>query len=218
MSYVYYPSCNFQRIFPETAERIRTYLQTQADVRIAGCCHRTSELPGKGDVIVTVCMSCMHILEERRPDIAGISLPEFLLTRDDFQWPDLQRRKIVVQDCFRARAYHGLQDAVRECLLRMNASIIELPENRDETRYDGNFLFHEPYPQNIREAPNYFRDYLPEHLTIFPEDQWNQEIGKYAEALPAGQIAGYCNTCVKGLRDAGKDAVHLMELVFAAES
>ena len=62
MSYIYYPSCNFQRMFPETAGRIRSYLETQPDLVIAGCCHKTSDRPSQGDIIVTVCMSCMHIL------------------------------------------------------------------------------------------------------------------------------------------------------------
>ena len=215
MRYIYYPSCNFQRMFPETAGKIRNYLNTQADVVIAGCCHRTAELPEEGDVIVTVCMSCMHILEEVRPDIRGISLPEFLLSREDFAWPDLSGEQLVVQDCFRARGYHALQNAVRECLRRMNAEIIELPENRDETLYDGAFLFREPFPQNVKEAPKYYRDYLPAYLTVLPQEQWGERIRTYAETIPEGhRIAGYCNTCVKSLKDAGADALHLMEFAF----
>ena len=215
MSYIYYPSCNFQRFFPETARRIRTYLETQPDTAVAGCCHRTAELPGKGDIIVTVCMSCMHTLEEVRPEIPGISLPEFLLTRSDFTWPDLSGEKILVQDCFRARGHHALQDAVRECLQKMNAEVIELPENRDECTYDGSFLFHAPSAQNVLEAPKYYRDELPKHLTLLPPEEWNNRIREQTAVYPTGiRIAGYCNTCVRSLKETGKDAVHLMELAF----
>ena len=133
MRYIYYPSCNFQRMFPETAGKIRNYLNTQADVVIAGCCHRTADLP----------------------------------------------------------------------------------ENRDETFYDGAFLFREPFPQNVKEAPKYYRDYLPAYLTVLPQEQWSERIRTYAETIPEGhRIAGYCNTCVKSLKDAGVDALHLMEFAF----
>ena len=67
--YIYYPSCNFQRFFPETARKIRAYLEAQPDVTIAGCCKVTQDLPKHGDTIITICMSCMHLLKEMCPDI-----------------------------------------------------------------------------------------------------------------------------------------------------
>ncbi len=153
--YVYYPSCNFQRAFPETAKKIRAWLQTQPDVKIAGCCRVTDGLPQAGDTIVTVCMSCMRMLDEVRPEIPQISLFEFLLTRPDFPWPELKGETFTLQDCFRARGRHALQDAVRACLRRANAEIAELPVNRDAADYDGTFLLHGPYPDNLARAPKY---------------------------------------------------------------
>ena len=62
---------------------------------------------------------------------------EFLLTRRDFPWPDLRGETITLQDCFRARGKTSLQDAARECLRRMNARIVEMPDSRDAETYDG---------------------------------------------------------------------------------
>ena len=214
MSFVYYPSCNFQKFFPETAKRIRAYLSQRPEVTIAGCCHRTAQIPVEGDTILTVCRSCMRTLSETRADIPNKSLFEYLLDLEDFSWPDLGGENITVQDCFRARGDHGLQDAVRECLLRMNAVPVEMPNNRDEEMFDGAFLFHEPYPQNMQEAPKYFRDYLKDYIIIVPEEEWESRFREHARGFTTKRVVGYCNTCVKSLRDVGVDCVHLAELIF----
>ena len=214
--YIYYPSCNFQKNFPDTARRVRAYLDAQPDVRIAGCCHLTNDVPMAGDTIVTVCMSCMRTLAELRPDIPQISLFELLLTRTDLPWPDLGGEALTVQDCFRARGREGLQDAVRECLRRMNARPVELEANRDAADFDGSFLLHDPYPQNLREAPKYFAEYLPPHLTVLPEARWKEVYRAQAAKYTTPRVVGYCNTCVAGARQGGADATHLAELIFPA--
>ena len=213
--YIYYPSCNFQKRFPETAAKVRAYLETQADVRIAGCCHVTNDVPQAGDVIVTVCLSCMRTLLELRPEIPQISLFELLLTRTDLSWPDLHGEALTVQDCFRARGRHELQDAVRECLKRLNAVPVELEANRDAADFDGSFLLHDPYPQNMEEAPRYFRDYLPAHLNVLPEARWGEVYLAQAAKYRTDRVACYCNTCCAGAREGGANAAHLAELIFA---
>ena len=212
--YVYYPSCNFQKFFPETAARVCAYLEGQGDVRIAGCCHATYGLPSAGDTIVTVCMSCMRGLDELRPDVPQISLFEFLFTRTDFPWPDLGGEGFTLQDCFRARCKRGLQDAVRTCLERANARVIEMPHNRDEETFDGSFLLHDPYPQNLREAPDYFGVCVPQFVTALPEEKWTDFFREHAKLYSPGRVVGYCNTCVRSAREGGADAAHLAELLF----
>lgn len=212
--YIYYPSCNFQKNFPEVAKKVRAYMETQADVKVAGCCHVTNSLPQEGDVIVTVCMSCMRVLDEVRADIKGISLFEFLLTRKDFPWPDRKGETWALQDCFRARGKHELQDAVRECLKNTGCETLECPPNRDEADYDGSFLLHEPYPQNLQEAPKYFAEYLPQHVTVMPKEEWPLYFKARAEKLPTDKVVTYCNVCTSSLKEAGAEAKHLAELLF----
>jgi len=212
--YIYYPSCNFQRFFPETARRIRSFLEIQPDVRIAGCCKATQELPAPGDTIVTICMSCMHLLEEMRPEIPQVNFFEFLLTREDFPWPDLSGRTFTLQDCFRARGKHEIHEAVRACLARTAADIVEMPGNRDEETYCGSFMLHDPYPQTLKYAPRYFGEYLPPHLTVMPREEWSAFIRSHIARYSTEHIVGYCNTCVKDTRDNGADICHLAELLF----
>ena len=214
--YVYYPSCNFQRIFPETARHIRSWMEEQPDVRIAGCCKADQNLPQPGDTIVTVCLSCMHLLEEMRQEIPQVSLFGFLLSRKDFPWPDLHGRTFTLQDCFRARERHALQDAVRSCLNRTGADIIEMPGNRDEETYCGTFMLHEPFPQTLIYAPHYFSEYLPPHLTILPKEEWPAYMKAHISRYSTREVVGYCNTCVKDAREAGAGIYHLAELLFPA--
>ncbi|MDO4460495.1 MAG: hypothetical protein Q4C42_10565 [Clostridia bacterium] len=212
--YIYYPSCNFTKLFPDTAKKIRSYLQTQPDVKIAGCCHKTFDMAEGGDIIITVCNSCMRVLEEITDDKEIISLYEFLLTRDKFPWPDLNGESITLQDCFRARGKHGLHNAVRNCMEKMNISIVEMENNRDEEDYDGSFRLHNPYPQNQKEAPKYFKDYLPNYVTPMPEEEWINEFRKHAELYTTDKVVCYCNTCTTGAKQGGANAVHLAELIF----
>lgn len=212
--YIYYPSCNFTKNFPETAKKIREYMKTQPDVKVAGCCHVTGELPKEGDVIVTVCMSCMVLLEERRPDVKSINLFEFLLTRADFPWPDRKGETWALQDCFRARGKHELHEAVRECMKKMGVDIVECPPSRDEADYDGSFLLHEAYPQCVKEAPKYFVDYLKDYITVKPKEEWPAVYEKRVRELPCKDVVTYCNVCTSSLKEAGANAKHLAELLF----
>lgn len=212
--YIYYPSCNFQRIFPETAGRIRSWMERQPDVKIVGCCKADQEVPQPGDTILTVCLSCMRLLAEMRPDVPRMSLFSFLLTRPDFPWPDLHGRTFILQDCFRARGEHDLHEAVRACLKRAGAGITEMPGNRDEETYCGTFMLHDPFPQTLQYAPEYFGKYLPQHLTVLPREEWPAYMCRHVARYPAGEVAGYCNTCVKDAREAGANIFHLAELLF----
>jgi|GEM_PF-445770 len=213
--YIYFPSCNFQKQFPDTARKIRSWLSTQPDVTIAGCCKATYSLPAPGDTIVTICLSCMHLLEEARPDVPHISFFEFLLTRNDFPWPDMHLEDITIQDCFRARHHHALQSAVRECLQRINANIIEMDHNKDDELYDGSFLFHPAYPSNIEMAPGYFKEYLQNYITIIPQEKWKGLFEEHARLYKTARIACYCNVCTSAAVEGGAEALHLAELIFA---
>ena len=78
------------------------------------------------------------------------------------------------------RTKRGLQDAARECLRRMGASIVEMEHNRDEEEFDGSFRLHAPYPQNMQEAPRYFAEYLPAMVTPVPKEEWTERFREHA--------------------------------------
>ena len=212
--YIYYHSCNFAKLFPKTDQKILSYLATQPDVNVAGCCLTSSDAADADDIIIYVCLSCYHMLKAMRPEVKQISLFEFLLTREDIVWPDLKGEEITVQDCFRARGLHGIQNAVRECLHRMNAEIVEMENNRDEELYDGAFLYHDPSPANVKIAPKYFVDHVSKYLTIIPKEQWKDNLREHAGKYTTSRVVCYCNTCTSGAVEGGAQALHLAELIF----
>lgn len=213
--YIFYPSCNFKKWFPETAAKIRAYMEKQSDVKIADCCQKTFDIPQEGDIVITICNSCMHLLEElTKHDNKIISFFEFLLTRNDFQWPDYAGEEITLQDCFRARGKHEFHDAVRTCMKNMNIQVIEMEHNRDEEDFDGRFRFNNPYPQNQRDAPKYFLEYLPKYVTLKPEEEWVPYFKEYVKKITTEKVVTYCNTCTTGLKQGGAETYHLAELLF----
>lgn len=212
--YIYYPSCNFTRIFPKTAKKIREYMKTQEDVKVVGCCKKSQDVPKEGDVIVYVCMSCMRLLDEMREDVPKMSLFEFMGTRKDFEYPDYHGEKFTLQDCFRARGKHDVHESVRECLRKMNIETVEMEHNRDEEEYDGSFRLHPPYPSNMEIAPKYFSEYLPPYTTQMPEEKWRETYAEQAKKYTTDKVAGYCNTCVGGVKEVGVDIYHVAELLF----
>ena len=149
-----------------------------------------------------------------RPDCMHTSLFELLLTRDDLMWPNLAGKTFVLQDCFRARGCHKVHEAVRESLHKAGAEVVELEANRDQADFDGSFLLHDPFAQNMKEAPRYFAEYLPAHVTPLPREAWREVYRAQVRRYGGLPMVGYCNTCVKGAREGGAEAYHLAELLF----
>ena len=89
-----------------------------------------------------------------------------------------------------------------------------LAANRDLADFDGSFLLHDPYPQTLSEAPAYFADYLPHHVTPLPREAWPEVYRTQAKRYGSRPAVGYCNTCVRGAREGGAEAYHLAELLF----
>ena len=89
-----------------------------------------------------------------------------------------------------------------------------MPGNRDEETFDGSFLLHEPYPSNMKEAPRYYAEYLPAHVTPLPKEEWPEVYRAQAAKYTTDQVVCYCNTCYSGPKEVGVDIHHLAQLLF----
>lgn len=224
MQYHYFPSCNFTHFFPQESEKVKHYLSERFGAEIVTCCHKSRNDFPIEDTALTICQSCSLMVRERESAL-GKAIEPFqtreinvfeLLAQDElFPWPDLQGEEITLQDCFRAKDKPQLLDAVRTCLHKMNATIIELPDNRDKCLYDGRFLLRKPAPAAVNDAPHYFHEILPQYLHIMNKEEQDAWLLDYAKRFTTRRVVGYCNTCVTALCDVGVDAVHLAELMFA---
>ncbi len=210
----YFPSCNFTADHPELSKRIVRYVRENFSASVAGCCRPGHQKPSAGDTALTVCTTCGIILRETRKDIKEMNLVSLIAGLADFPYPDYTGASVVVQDCFKARGCDDLFDAVRTVLRRMNIEIIEQPLNRNLTEFCGVFRFNPMLEKNKEIAPGYFDGDVKPFLLPCDKEEQKRRLAAHAAPYAGKKIVCYCNSCLNGLKQAGADAVHLLELLF----
>ncbi len=209
MEEVYFPSCNFNKLAPEAAERLSVYLGRKMPK--ARCCRveKGSALPKRASALY-FCQACRSTLEERFPDrFRPVNLFVWLLGQDDLTWPDYGGLTATVQDCWRDREHPEIHTAVREALKRMGISILEMEEKREKSVFCGNLHFEPNTPENIA----LWQAHGKGPLYLLPEEEQRRFMLEQAEKYPCDNVVTYCNRCTSGVRMAGKNGIHLMELI-----
>lgn len=207
MGDIYFPSCNFIKSSPQTAKKLRELLQERMPV--AGCCRTDIKEYPEGSRALYFCQACREVLEERFPLLTPENLFVWLDQEDSFALPDHSGLTVSVQDCWRDREHPEIHAAVRSLLDKMNVTVNEIPENREQANYCGNLHFVPEHPQAsalVNARPN-----TP--LYQFPQEEqkiiFTEQLEKHGN-LP---VLCYCNRCKLGIETAGGKAVHLMELL-----
>ena len=118
----YLPGCTTAALHPEAAARLKAYIMRNG-MPEAPCCKEDVSILQEGDTVITCCTNCDLMFAERTPYIKVVSAYEYLLGDPEFPWPDLDGAEMTLQDCWRERDNRVIQDAVRECLKRMNVSV-----------------------------------------------------------------------------------------------
>ena len=219
--YHYFPSCNFTRQFPEASRFLSEYTASHYGMIVEGCCRPSHKNLQEGDVAVTVCQNCSIIIREQlgiradqpNPSIDEISIFELLCEDDEFPWPDLHGEAITLQDCFRAKDKPALHEAVRKCLRRMNAQIVELPENRENSLFCGSFLMDPASPSNQKFAPHYYKEFFPGYAKELPPEEQTAVLKEHVSHYTTPRTVCYCNKCTAGVKKGGGNGIHLMELM-----
>ena len=205
------PSCKFTENHPQTSGRLSAWLSGRG-VNVLGCCKASLGRFAAGDTVLFACLSCMLITEENSPSASVRSVWEYLLEQPDFPWPELNGERIAVQDCLRARDRPRLRAAVRECLRRSGAEVVELPARGETSCFDGTFLMNPIAPVTMNAAPKAFTG-LSRFVEVLPPDEQTARMKAYAASLPDVRVAAYCNGCEAGLKRGGAKVVHLLELL-----
>ena len=167
-----------------------------------------------GSTMISICHNCSAIFEERHPEIQRESLWEFILGDKSFEYPNFGGEAITIQDCWRSKENLSEQEAVREILRRMNLKIVEMPENRAETKFCGVSLYQPQPPRNPKLAP---RRFLHDAQGLFREhtpEQKKSLMQEHCAQIRTEKVVAYCHYCVRGLKLGGKTAYHLTELLF----
>ena len=211
--YAYFPSCNFTKASPDTSKRVRQYLAEVHGIRTIGCCRPGHKKLSEGETALTICQSCSAIIRENtgREDV---SIFQFLNQDPHFPWPDYHGEEITLQDCWRAEGKHELHEAVRGILEKMNMKVVELEENRDQSRFCGVFRYNPMREENIRIAPHYFADQMEGKLELHTPEEQKALMEKNGKRYDTERVALYCNSCLRGLLLGGVNGVHVMDLMF----
>lgn len=207
----YLPSCNFTKALPEVSEKLKRYLESKG-IEIEGCCRLAHKKFQPNDKVIAICQSCIAITHEVSPDIELVSLFEYL-DHCDFNWPDYQGKKMVIQDCWRAKKKTSLQMSIRSLMKKMNMEIIELEDNYDQSEFCGTFRYNEMIGANKKIAPHYFIDYMRPHLQICDLDTQKRLLQDHAKKYLDYPVVCYCNACLRGINETKTQGFHILELL-----
>ncbi|MDO4538056.1 MAG: hypothetical protein Q4B54_07830 [Coriobacteriales bacterium] len=208
----YLPGCDFNKNHPEAGAKLREYMLAQHGLTEAPCCRARELSAGADDTIVENCTLCELMLTERFPQTRLISLYEWVLSDPAFPWPDFTGREMTLQDCARARNNPQLQDAVRACLDRMHVRYLELEQRREQTRFDGVWLYNPPAPDCVELAPHTFAE-LERRRELLPPAEQKQRMEQWVARYATDEVAVYCNGCERGVRLGGKQPFQVIELL-----
>lgn len=217
MNMIYFPSCKFTAYSPESSRKIKEYLQTNYDMKIAGCCRPGHKSVAKEDTVVYICNTCGAFCRESSAANQVISVWELLADDKNFIFPDYQHKKITLQDCWRSYDNLAQQQAIRKILSRMNIDVLEMEENHHNTKYCGVSTY-EPLPkQNGELAPQRFIENAEGFFSSHTPEEQASRMKEHCAALQTDEVVGYCTTCIKGIDLGGKKGVHLLDLLFSVD-
>ena len=207
--YMYFPSCNFTRLFPEESEKLKNFLRERG-VEIAGCCGSYHANLPAGVIPLTICQTCALIIQENHPEQPPVSLFEYLDALPDLELPDHQGATVVLQDCFRARNHVTEKRAIRSLLAKMHFEVTDAP---DQEHFDGRFLMAPMRPGNLKLAPKAFGALEAYTEPCTPEEA-DAKLKTYGARFCGETVVSYCSACWQGLRDAlpeGKQCMHIAQ-------
>ena len=206
----YLPGCDVRRNHPEAVRKMTEYMMKQGLTQ-AVCCRKDLSGIHKDDEVIQNCTLCDMVLAERLPENRIRSLYEYLLEQV-FPWPDYHGKTAVLQDCRRTKENRILQNAVRECLRKMNIHWIELPENREKTEFCG-IWYNTPIAPDLPDVVPQLSAKLESQRYLMTSEEQKEAMEAWVRRYPAEEAIVYCNGCERGIRLGGGHPLHMIELL-----
>lgn len=208
----YIPGCDVKKNHPQSIEKIEQYMLGKG-AHIDACCRTRKQLLEDGDIMVTNCTMCQIVMEETHPGHESISLYEYVLKDENFPWVDHQGETITLQDCWRTRGHKEMLDAIRMCLKKMNFTIVEMKENRENITFDGVWKNNPIAPILLEVAPHTFHKIEENDIELLSDDKQKELMEEWVTQYSTKEVVVYCNGCERGLKLAGLQSIHLVELI-----
>ncbi len=214
---VFFPGCGLQAYSPELVRRVRTFL----DERLGGCgfynacCGKPTYYTGQAQSfegyyeklrkefktggirrVITGCQNCFITLGTMSPELEVRSLYEVLAehaTPDDFVGRNaVFSHAITLHDPCPTRFEPTIHEGVRSLLSRMGFEWEELPENRKRTLCCGAGAV----------------------VSLTEPEIARAHTKRRADSATTEMVVTYCQECVESMRSGGKEAVHILDLLF----
>ena len=195
--YIYFPSCNFTKLFPDTSEKIKTWIKQHGEM-VTGCCRPNHKKLTDAEIPITICETCNIIIQENCPSSEPISLWEYIDTCQDFSFPDHSGETITVQDCYRAKDRTAEKTAIRNLLHKLQYTVVELSGTEEEQNFDGAWLYKPVLKGNMILAPNRFHE-IEKDVRLKSQDEIDAWLKEYCTRFETDVVTCYCNSCYQGL-------------------
>ncbi len=214
MANVFFPSCKISADYKDASAQLWAYLQSKMEIEKTGCCRVNHSKLTPEDTAIVVCNNCSHIIGESG-NPKNIEFAWEIIDRDsEFQFPDYHGEKMTIQDCWLTNDKRHVQEAVRSLLSKMNIEIVELAENYEKTKFHGTSLTAPFKKNNIQLAPHRYLEVGKGMDTPMTEEEQKEYFAKYCEQIPTDKVVCYCASCIAGINKGGKQALHIIELLF----
>ena len=213
MTTYFFPSCKASAQFKQASKAARAYVKEKLGIDPIGCCRPNHTKLTPDDLAVIVCNNCALIIEENT-DAEFEFLWEVIDQDPDFPFPDYQGEKMTVQDCWIAFDKPQAHDAVRSLMRKMNIEVVELEENRENSKFCGPNLCAPCTESNAELAHKRYVEEFPHMFTPMDADEQVAHFHSHCEQIETDKAVCYCKFCVDGINMGGKTGVHLLELLF----
>ncbi|MBQ7888694.1 MAG: hypothetical protein IJ356_02930 [Erysipelotrichaceae bacterium] len=199
----YFPSCHFKILFPKESNIIQKKFSHFVQLE---CCRERLHHLKRDDLAVFICTNCNLILKEN-VCARVISIFEWILNDNEYVYPNLSGRTLIIQHCGKADEYH--RRTVEKILIKMGA-IIKISSIDD---YCGYQLMQPISEKNLKAAPEVFSK-LNERIEVLDMKLQEERIQSIVEAYSGKTVVTYCNSCYQVLNQHGVNVYHLAQLLF----
>ena len=216
MATIFFSSCKATEQYKEPSKKAKEYVEQKLGIQPFGCCRPNHKKLTADDTAIVVCNNCTNIIDENTAANI-VSLWEIIDADDNFAFPDYHEEKMTIQDCWYAHDRPGVQNAVRSVLKKMNIVPVELKENFEATKFCGTSLLAPCSKSNATLAPKRYVEKFSYMFTPLPPEKHAEYFSRHCEQIETDKVACYCRACTNAINMGGKQAFHLLELLFPEE-
>lgn len=217
MANLFFPGCKPKADHPDESARLAAYIQEKFGIEPQGCCRKDHPKLTPADTAIVVCNNCANIIGESGQADHIDFVWQIIDNDPDFVFPDYHGEKMTIQDCWMAADKRPVMEAIRSLLKKMNIDVVELDENFEKTTYCGMNLTAPCTESNAKLAPKrYAQDFAHMFQPLDPEARKAYFVD-YCKQFTTDKVVCYCKSCRGGLMQGGKQALHILELLFPGQ-